>query len=107
MDKRGLARTRNAIRCMGPGMVPDRRLFVLSPKQVTTKIKASAGQMNAKGRPKVIKHPAGQGLYLIARDGKGWWTYQYREGWKTKSKGLGSAAGGTTQQANQARDTLS
>jgi integrase len=88
-------------------MVPDRRLFVLSPKQVTTKIKASAGQMNAKGRPKVIKHPAGHGLYLIARDGKGWWSYQFREGAKVKSKGLGSAAAVTPTQANKARETFS
>jgi integrase len=80
---------------------------VLSPKQISDAIKASVGKRNDSGRPRVFKHPGGHGLYLIARDGKGWWTYQFREGAKIKSRGLGPADRVSPRQAEKAREDYS
>jgi integrase len=58
----------------------------LNPTAVTKAINDSVGNS------KIKKHSDGQSLYLLTRDGLGWWQYQWREGVKSRSKMLGSAA---------------
>jgi integrase len=77
---------------------------MLSQKEVAAALKESVGLTNERGKHRIKKHPAGHGLYLIARDGQGWWTYQFREGDKIKSKGLGSVEHVTPSQAEKARE---
>jgi hypothetical protein len=57
----------------------------LDPAKVAAAIKASIDN------PKIKKHSDGQSLYLLTRDGLGWWQYQWREGASSRSKMLGSA----------------
>jgi integrase len=65
----------------------------LSPTKVAKAIKESDGRKHPKtGRLTIKKHSDGQSLYLLTRDGLGWWQYQWREGEKSRSKMLGSAA---------------
>jgi hypothetical protein len=52
------------------------------------------------------KIPDGKNLYLIVRNGRGYWVYQYREGKVIKSKGLGSTKSVTPAQARQAREAF-
>ena len=46
----------------------------------------------------------GNNLYLVVRNGRGFWVLQYRDGQKIRSKGLGSAAKLSPAQARRARD---
>lgn len=48
----------------------------------------------------------GHNLYLIVKNGKGFWVYQFRDGNVIRSKGLGSAARVTPAQARRAREAF-
>jgi integrase len=56
------------------------------------------------GNPKIKKHNDGQSLYLLVRNGNGYWQYQWREGATSRSKMLGSAADMSPNKARQARE---
>jgi hypothetical protein len=58
---------------------------------------------------KSVGHPmrkisAGQSLYLITRNGRGYWSYQWREGTAFRTKVLGSAADLSLTKARHARE---
>lgn len=48
----------------------------------------------------------GHNLYLVVKNGKGFWVYQFRDGNVIRSKGLGSAARVTPAQARRAREAF-
>jgi integrase len=48
--------------------------------------------------------PDGKNLYLVTRNGRGFWVLQYRDGDKIRSKGLGSAKTVTVAQARKLRE---
>jgi integrase len=50
------------------------------------------------------KIPDGNNLYLVVKNGRGFWVVQYRDGPKIRSKGLGSAANLSPAQARRARE---
>ena len=50
------------------------------------------------------RYPDGQNLYLVTRNGHGFWVLQYRDGDKIRSKGLGSAATVTLARARKLRE---
>jgi integrase len=50
------------------------------------------------------RYPDGQNLYLVTRNGRGFWVLQYRDGDKIRSKGLGSAATVTLPKARKKRE---
>src|SRR3984957_20474874 len=60
----------------------------LRPDDVTAAIKKSIGN------PKITKISDGQSLYLITRNGRGYWSYNWREGASFRTKLLGSAGPG-------------
>jgi len=66
----------------------------LKPKEVTDAIASGIDQ----------KISDGSNLYLVVRNGRGFWVYQFRDGKVTRSKGLGSAATVTPAQARRARE---
>ncbi len=70
----------------------------LRTDQVADAIKDSVG--NAKSK----RTPDGNSLYLITRNGRGYWTYQWREGNASRTKLLGSAADMSPNQARRARE---
>jgi integrase len=72
----------------------------LDPAKVAAAIKASIDN------PKIKKHSDGQSLYLLTRDGLGWWQYQWREGASSRSKMLGSAADMSPARARVEREGL-
>ncbi len=68
----------------------------LSPDQVAVAIRSGVDQ----------KIPDGHNLYLVVRNGCGFWVLQYRDGATIRSKGLGSAAVVTPAQARRARENF-
>jgi integrase len=72
----------------------------LEPKDVTKEIKTSVGN------PKLKRTPDGNSLYLLTRNGRGYWSYQWREGRASRAKLLGSAGdkGMSPSQARKARE---
>src|ERR1700692_774904 len=70
----------------------------LRPDQVAAHIKASVGN------PKFKRTPDGNSLYLLTRNGRGYWSYQWREGNASRAKLLGSAADMSPNQARRARE---
>src|ERR1700735_4210581 len=46
----------------------------------------------------------GNNLYLVVKNGRGFWVVQYRDGQKIRSKGLGSAAKLSPAPARHARE---
>ena len=66
----------------------------IRPDEVAAAIKSGVNQ----------KIPDGNNLYLLVRNGRGFWTYQFRDGPTIRSKGLGSAATVTPAQARRARE---
>jgi integrase len=48
----------------------------------------------------------GNNLYLVVRNGRGFWVLQYRDGQRIRSKGLGSATAVTPAQARRARESF-
>jgi hypothetical protein len=58
----------------------------LSATQVKDLVKAS------EDNPKFTRTPDGQSLYLLTRNGRGYWSYQWREGAASRAKMLGTAA---------------
>jgi len=48
----------------------------------------------------------GQSLYLITRNGRGYWSYNFRDGASYRTKLLGSAADVSPSQARQAREKM-
>src|ERR1700680_4556000 len=59
-------------------------LSMLRSEQVSDAIKSGVNQKIADGH----------NLYLVVKNGKGFWVYQFRDGNVIRSKGLGSAAAG-------------
>jgi integrase len=68
--------------------------MALKPDQVTAAIRSGVNQKIADGN----------NLYLVVRNGRGFWVLQYRDGQKIRSKGLGSAAKVTPARARRARE---
>src|ERR1700674_639878 len=68
----------------------------LKPEQVAAAIKSGANQKISDGRS----------LYLVTRNGKGFWVFEYRDGSARRSRGLGSAADVSPAAARRARDTF-
>ena len=68
--------------------------MALKPDQVAAAIRSGVNQKIADGN----------NLYLVMRNGRGFWVLQYREGQNTRSKGLGSAAKVSPAQARRARE---
>jgi len=68
----------------------------LSPRQVADAIRSDVNQKIADGH----------NLYLIVKNGKGFWVHQFRDGNVIRSKGLGSAADVTPAQARRKRETF-
>jgi hypothetical protein len=66
----------------------------LRPDQVAAAIRSGINQ----------KIPDGNNLYLVVRNGRGFWVLQYREGAIIRSKSLGSAAKVSPAQARRARE---
>jgi integrase len=69
---------------------------MLRSEQVSNAIKSGVNQKIADGH----------NLYLVVKNGKGFWVYQFRDGNVIRSKGLGSAARITPAQARRARETF-
>jgi integrase len=66
----------------------------LKPDEVAAAIRGGVNQ----------KISDGNNLYLVVRNGHGFWVLQYRDGRGIRSKGLGSAAKVTPAQARRARE---
>src|ERR1700683_643238 len=66
----------------------------LKPDQVAAALAAGVNRKIADGN----------NLYLVVRNGRGFWVLQYRDGQKIRSKGLGSAAKLSPAQARRARE---
>ena len=66
----------------------------LKPDQIAAAIRSRVNRKIADGN----------NLYLVVRNGRGFWVLQYRDGQKIRSKGLGSAAEVTPAQARRARE---
>ena len=69
-------------------------LMPLKPDEVAAAIRSGVNQ----------KVSDGSNLYLVVRNGRGFWVLQYRDGKSIRSKGLGSAAKVTPAQARRARE---
>jgi integrase len=69
----------------------------LNPKIVADAITDSGSGKNA-------KLSDGRNLYLVARRGRGFWVYQFRDGVVIRSKGLGPAADVTLAAARRSRE---
>ena len=69
---------------------------MLRSEQVSNAIKSGVNQKIADGH----------NLYLVVKNGKGFWVYQFRDGNVIRSKGLGSAARVTLAQARRAREAF-
>jgi integrase len=69
---------------------------MLRSEQVSNAIKSGVNQKIADGH----------NLYLVVKNGKGFWVYQFRDGNVIRSKGLGSAAKVTPAQARRAREAF-
>ena len=72
----------------------------LYPDQVKDAIKAS------EGNPKFTRHRDGGSLYLMTRNGRGYWLFMFRDGRSLRSKMLGSAANLSPNQARNARNAF-
>ena len=70
----------------------------LRPDQVAAAIKASFGN------PKFKKIADGNSLYLMTRNGRGYWSFQFKDGKSFRSKLLGSASDVSPNQARRARE---
>jgi integrase len=68
----------------------------LSPRQVADAINSGVNQ----------KISDGHNLYLVVKNGKGFWVHQFRDGAVIRSKGLGSAASVTPAQARREREAF-
>ena len=75
-------------------MSPRKAVSRLRPDQVSAAIRSGRAQ----------KIPDGGNLYLVTRNGRGFWVYQYRDGALIRSKGLGSAEDVSPAQARRARE---
>jgi integrase len=72
----------------------------LRPDQVKAAIAAS------EGNPKFTRIRDGASLYLMTRNGRGYWQFNYREGKSLRSKMLGTAADLSPNQARQKREAF-
>ncbi len=68
----------------------------LGPKEVSDAIRSGVNQ----------KIPDGHNLYLVVKNGRGFWVHQFRDGAVIRSKGLGSAATVTPAQARREREAF-
>jgi hypothetical protein len=73
----------------------------LKPEDVTAHIRKSLAEPNV-----MKKMSDGQNLILIARNGRGYWTYQWRDGTSARTKVLGNAPEMSPARARQAREEL-
>ena len=69
----------------------------LTPSEVSTLIRRSIGAPQ-------VRHPDGDNMYLVTRNGRGFWVVQYWDAGKSRSKGLGPASDMTPAQARRARE---
>jgi integrase len=72
----------------------------LRPEDVKDHIKSSIGD------PKLKKISDGQSLYLITRNGRGYWSYSWREGASFRTKLLGPAPEMSPAAARRAREVI-
>ena len=77
-------------------MEPAGAYHPLSPREVADAIKSGVNQKIADGH----------NLYLVVKNGKGFWVHQFRDGKVIRSKGLGSAATVTPAQARREREAF-
>jgi hypothetical protein len=70
--------------------------IMLSTQQIKDAIKRGVNQKIADGH----------NLYLVVKNGKGFWVHQFRDGKVIRSKGLGSAANVTPAAARRAREAF-
>jgi integrase len=82
----------------------------ISTRQVADEIKAG-GIPKPDRRTGIVREHArkiadGHNLYLVVKNGKGFWVHQFRDGKVIRSHGLGSAANVTPAQARRARETF-
>jgi integrase len=72
----------------------------LKPDQVKDAIKAS------EGNPKFTRISDGLSLYLMTRNGRGYWQFNYKSGGSVRSKMLGSAADLSPTQARNEKNSF-
>jgi integrase len=70
----------------------------LRTDQVVTAVKAS------EGNPKFTRISDGRSLYLMTRNGRGYWSFLYKENKSLRTKMLGTTADMSPNQARQARE---
>src|ERR1700730_18179223 len=71
-------------------------LSMLRSEQVSDAIKSGVNQKLADGH----------NLYLVVKNGKGFWVHQFRDGKVIRSKGLGTATTMTPARARRAREAF-
>jgi integrase len=72
----------------------------LKKEDVTAALRKSDGNM------KFTKYSAGESLFLMVRNGRGYWRVQYRDGQSFKAKVLGTAADLSPTEAGHERDAF-
>src|SRR5258708_10313316 len=72
----------------------------LKKEDVTAALRKSDGNM------KFAKYSAGESLYLMVRNGRGYWRVQYRDGQSFKAKVLGTAPDLSPTEAGHERDAF-
>jgi integrase len=70
----------------------------LRPDEVDSAVKASAGN------PKFTRIKDGHSLYLMTRNGRGYWSFMYKQNSKLRTEMLGTTANLSPIQARKARD---
>jgi len=66
----------------------------------------AAALRNSEGNMKFAKYSAGGSLFLMVRNGRGYWRVQYRDGQSFKAKVLGTAADLSPTEAGHERDAF-
>jgi integrase len=75
-------------------------MMLLSKDEVTAALRKS------EGNKRFTRYSAGESLFLMTRNGRGYWRLQYRDGQNFKAKVLGTAAELTPTQAGHQRDAF-
>jgi hypothetical protein len=66
----------------------------------------SAALRKSEGSKKFARYSAGESLFLMVRNGRGYWRVQYRDGERFKAKVLGAAADLSPTKAGHERDAF-
>jgi integrase len=66
----------------------------------------TAALRKSEGNKKFVRYSAGESLFLMVRNGRGYWRLQYRDGEKFKAKVLGTAADLSPTEAGHERDAF-